>query len=200
MQHTYPFALNRPLVASLQLRWHVSGFPLGAWPLPLEPGLSCPSFGCFGACCSLVGWGTSAVPVDAFLPDSWDSATALNRVAELLFIGSARFSADGLLGTDLIECLLSSHPIRIFLEPNSHSIGGRSSPLRPLGTLHDPTSSCPAPPPGISPHRIDLNRLAYQLFSIPVSSSWQLTLVRADATPVFHTIATDPGFCQAPGT
>jgi hypothetical protein len=27
--------------------------------------------------------------------------------------------------------------IRIYLEPNSHSIGGRSSPLRPLGNIHD---------------------------------------------------------------
>jgi hypothetical protein len=37
LQHTYPFALNRPLVASLQFcSLLVFGFSLGVWPLPLD--------------------------------------------------------------------------------------------------------------------------------------------------------------------
>jgi hypothetical protein len=36
LQHAYPFALNRPLIASFQLRSHVVWFPLGVRPLSLD--------------------------------------------------------------------------------------------------------------------------------------------------------------------
>jgi hypothetical protein len=41
VQHTYPFALNRPLVASSQLCSPSFAFPLGVRPLPLQLVLFC---------------------------------------------------------------------------------------------------------------------------------------------------------------